>query len=329
MRIRYCDTPAGRVAYATGGTGPPLLCESGWVTHLRDQLELFAFGEFVARLAERYTVIRYDKPGCGLSDRVGVALSFDAQVATAIAVADAVGVERFGVFGASQGGQLAAAVAARHPDRVGSLVLYGTCADGAELAPPDVRASIVALVRAHWGIGSKLMSGIFVADPGADEVETLARAQRVGASAEVAGDLLDVYYRTDIRDLLPAIRARTAVLHREQDTATPFALGREVASLVPGAVLVPLPGRGHLYYQGEWEPVLDATLDFLDDVPASGPLTERELEVARLVGAGLTNKSIASRLAIAPRTAEAHVEHIRRKLGVRSRAQIAAWAAVR
>ncbi len=145
----------------------------------------------------------------------------------------------------------------------------------------------------------------------------------------MAADLLDVYYRTEIRDLLPTIRARTAVLHREQDTATPFAMGREVASLVPGAVLVPLPGRGHLHYHGEWQSVLDATLDFLDDVTASEPLTGREMEVARLVVAGLTNKAIASRLAIAPRTAEAHVEHIRRKLDVRSRAQIAAWAAVR
>jgi DNA-binding CsgD family transcriptional regulator len=187
----------------------------------------------------------------------------------------------------------------------------------------------VALVRAHWGIGSKLMTGIFVADPSPAEVDVFTRMQRSGATAEVAADLLDVYYRTDIRDLLPTVQARTAVLHREQDTATPFAMGREVASLVPGAVLVPLPGRGHLHYHGEWEPVLDATLDFLDEVAASEPLTEREMEVARLVAAGLTNKAIASRLAIAPRTAEAHVEHIRRKLDVRSRAQIAAWAAVR
>jgi DNA-binding CsgD family transcriptional regulator len=184
-------------------------------------------------------------------------------------------------------------------------------------------------VRAHWGIGSKLMTGIFVADPSTGQVEAFTRLQRAGATAEVAGELLDVYYRTDIRGLLPSVRARTAVLHRERDTATPFALGREVASLVPGAVLVPLPGRGHLYYQGEWEPVLDAALDFLDDAAGPGPLTEREMEVARLVAAGLTNKAIASRLVIAPRTAEAHVEHIRRKLGVRSRAQIAAWAAVR
>ena len=99
-------------------------------------------------LAERFTVIRYDKPGCGLSDRDGMDLSFDGQVA-ALAVADAVGAGRFRLFGASQGGQLAAALAARYPDRVEALVLYGTCASDNDLAPAEVRDSIVALVRAH------------------------------------------------------------------------------------------------------------------------------------------------------------------------------------
>ena len=75
--------------------------------------------------------------------------------------------------------------------------------------------------------------------------------QREGASSEVASELLDVYYGTDIRALLPAVSS-TAVLHREQDTAAAFDLGREVASLIPGAQLVPLPGPGHLFYQGEW-----------------------------------------------------------------------------
>jgi len=91
------------VAYSTLGAGPALLCDSGWITHLRGQLELFSFGAFVERLAERFTVIRYDKPGCGLSDRDGIDLSFDGQVAAALAVADAVGAGRFRLFGASQG----------------------------------------------------------------------------------------------------------------------------------------------------------------------------------------------------------------------------------
>lgn len=326
-RIRYCSTPAGRVAYSTAGTGPALLCDTGWITHLRAQLELYSFGSFVERLAEQFTVIRYDKPGCGLSDRDRIDLSFEGQVAAALAVADAAGVGRLVLFGASQGGQLAAAIAARYPDRVDALVLYGTCADGGDLAPVEVRDSIVALVRSHWGLGWKALTRDFVAGATEEEVQTLGRVMWESASAAVAARLLEVYYDTDVRALLPAIRARTLVLHREADKGTRFELGREVAALIPGAELVPLPGASHLFYHGDWQAVLEAMLGFLW-VPAPGArLTGRELEVAELVARGLTNHAIASRLKVAPRTAEAHVENIRRKLGVRSRAQIAAWVA--
>ena len=193
-RIRYCATPAGRVAYSTSGAGPALLCDSGWITDLRGQLELFSFGSFMERLAERFTVIRYDKPGCGLSDRDGIDLSFDGQVAAALAVADAVGADRFRLFGASQGGQLAAAIAARYPDRVEALVLYGTCASGRDLAPAEVRKSVVALVRAHWGLGLKALAGAFVTDPTPEErggVRPVPAGERLGRGGRpAAGGLL-------------------------------------------------------------------------------------------------------------------------------------------
>jgi len=300
--------------------------ESGWITHLRGQLDLCSFGSFLERVAERFTVIRYDKPGCGLSDRDGVDLSFDGQVTAALAVADAVGADRFRFFGASQGAHLGATIAAKYPDRVEGLVLYGTCASGADLAPAEVRNSIVALVRAHWGLGLRAISGAFITDPTAEELAAFTRFQRASATAPVAARLLEVYYETDVRALLPAIRARTAVLHREADRGTRFELGREVAALIPGATLIPLPGSSHLFYHGDWPAVADAMLGFLYEPTSPGPrLTGRELEVAELVAEGLTNHSIARRLSIAPRTAEAHVENIRRKLEVHSRAQIAAW----
>jgi pimeloyl-ACP methyl ester carboxylesterase/DNA-binding CsgD family transcriptional regulator len=325
-RIRYCHTPAGRVAYSASGAGPALLMDSGWITDLRGQLELYSFGPFIERLAERFTVIRYDKPGCGLSDRNGIDLSFDGQVAAALAVADAVGAGRLCLFGASQGGQLAAAIAARYPDRVEALALYGMCASGRDLAPAEVRDSLVALVRAHWGLGLKALAGAFVTDPTAEDLAGFAKFQRASASAAVAARLLDVYYDTDIRDLLSAVRAPTLVLHREEDRGTRFELGREVAALIPDATLIPLPGSSHLFYHGDWLAVAEAVTSFLTERAGTGPrLTPRELQVAELVAEGLTNQAIARRLSVAPRTAEAHVENIRRKLEVRSRAQIATW----
>ena len=187
-------------------------------------------------------MIRYDKPGCGLSDRDGIDLSFEGQVAAALAVADAVGAGRFRLFGASQGGQLAAAIAARYPDRVEALVLYGMCASGRDLAPAEVRDSVVALVRAHWGLGLKALTGAFVTDPTAEEVEAFTRVQRASASAAVAARLLEVYYDTDIRALLPAIRARTAVLHREADTGHQVRAGARGRRADPGGDADPAAG---------------------------------------------------------------------------------------
>ena len=194
-------------------------------------------------------------------------------------------------------------------------MLYGMCASGRDLAPAEVRTSVVALVRAHWGLGLKALAGAFVTDPTAEDLAAFTRFQRASASAAVAARLLEVYYDTDIRALLPAVRAPTAVLHREADRGTRFELGREVAALIPGATLIPLPGSSHLFYHGDWPAVLEAVLGFLGEPAGAGPrLTGRELEVAELVAEGLTNQAIARRLSVAPRTAEAHVENIRRKL---------------
>jgi pimeloyl-ACP methyl ester carboxylesterase/DNA-binding CsgD family transcriptional regulator len=318
------------VAYSVVGRGPALIVDTGWVTHLEHAFEIRSLRAFIERLAQKFSVVRYDKLGSGLSDRAPTDVSFDAQVAEVLAVADQLNLRRFHLFGASQGGQVMAAVAARHPQRVEKLILYGACARGADLAPEAVRLSLVSLVRAHWGLGSKTLSAIFIPEPSGDEAQQFADAQQAVASPEMAADLLAEYYRTDIRAELPNIQATTLVLHREGDVANRFQLGRELASLIPDASLTPLQGSTHIFYFGDWQAVLEPILSFLAE-PAGDEVTlsPRELEVAALVAAGLTNQEIAVRLRIASRTADAHLEHIRVKLGVRSRAQVAAWATTR
>jgi pimeloyl-ACP methyl ester carboxylesterase len=274
---------------------------------------MFSFGAFVERLAERFTVIRYDKPGCGLSDRDGIDMSFEGQVTAALAVADAVGAERFRLFGASQGGQLAAAIAARYPDRVEALAVYGMCASGSDLAPAEVRKSVVALVRAHWGLGLKALTGAFVTDPTAEEVAAFTQLQRASASAEVAAQLLEVYYDTDIKALLPAIRARTAVLHREGDKGTKFELGREVAALIPGATLIPLPGSSHLFYHGDWLAVLDAVLGFLCEPVTAAGASCRCVPVPRSRRGSPSSGCVPERLGSSPDARTGHGRQKRQK----------------
>jgi pimeloyl-ACP methyl ester carboxylesterase/DNA-binding CsgD family transcriptional regulator len=327
QRIRFCATSAGRVAYSVIGEGPFLICDTGWVSHLEHMLEIESVGAFFAALSERFSVVRFDKLGSGLSDRAGGDLTFNSQVATLLAIADHLEARRFHLFGASQGGQVVAAVAALQPERTISLIVYGMCARGVDLAPEDVRASVVALVRAHWGLGSQLMARIFQPDPTPEDIRQLTELQRWAATSDTAADLLADYYRTDVSPLLPKIEAPTLVLHREDDRATSFRLGREVASLIPSAVLVPLHGSAHLFWMADWHSVVAAMLEFLPkpSIPEPILLSAREVEVAVLVAEGLTNQEIGRRLFIAPRTAETHLENIRQKLGFRSRSQVAAW----
>jgi DNA-binding CsgD family transcriptional regulator len=122
------------------------------------------------------------------------------------------------------------------------------------------------------------------------------------------------------------------VLHRAQDRAAPLAEAEVLAAGIPGARLEILPGRSHLPWVGDTTALVAAIRRFLGmRAPRSGvgALTPRQREVAALVSEGATNREIAERLGIDERSAEGHVERIRLRLDVRSRAQIAAWWAAR
>jgi pimeloyl-ACP methyl ester carboxylesterase/DNA-binding CsgD family transcriptional regulator len=338
MEIRFCTTPPGvRVAYATAGRGPALLVPAAWIGHLELLWQDPAVRSFFAPLAARRTVVRYDKPGCGLSDRWPVRQTLDTDLEVLAAVADHLRLERFDLLGISTAAPLSIAFAARHPERVGRLILYGGYADGHQVAAPEVREAMVALVRAHWGLGSDVLANVFLADGDAETKAHFVRLQRGAAPAEVAGELLVQCYETRVEDLLDRVAAPTLVLHRRDDRAIPYRLGRDLAARIPGARLTSLAGRSHFPYAGDAAAVVRAILEFLGagepaGAPAPGPpgqspgrLTPRQLQVAALVAEGLTNRQIAERLGIQERSAEGHVERIRLRLGVSSRARVAAW----
>ncbi len=325
--IGFVNTSQGRVAYATVGSGPPLLCDTGWVSHLEFSWREAAYRDFFEALAAGHTVIRYDKPGTGLSDRARSRYDIEPEVEAVTAVVDHLDLARLSLFGASQGGPVVAAYASRNPGRVKRVVLYGTFACGAELAADALKSSLVALVKSNWGLGSELLADLFL--PGCDSAakEWFSEAQQASATAQMAADLLAANYLIDVRAELSAITAPTMVIHREKDRVIPFGAGRELAAMIPDATFVPLGGRAHLPYYGDANAVLQAIAHFLPAAAASTPppLSPREMEVATLVAEGLTNGEIASRLTISPRTADSHVENIRARLGFRSRAQIGAW----
>ena len=336
-QVRFCATANGvRVAYATSGRGPALLVPAAWISHLELLWQDPEARGFFAPLAARRTVVQYDKPGCGLSDPWPGRQSLETDLEVLTAVADHLGLERFDLFGISLAAPVSIAFAAQHAERVGRLVLYGGYADGHEVADDDVRAALIALVRAHWGLGSEVLSDVFLPDASAESKAQFSRLQRGAAPVDLACELLAQCYETRVDDVLDSLSVPTLVLHRRGDRAIPYRLGRELATRIPGARLKSLAGRSHFPYAGDSAAVVRAILEFLgeEEAPATRAagsaatpdlLTARQLQVAALVADGLTNRQIAAHLGIQERSAEGHLERIRERLGVTSRAQVAAW----
>lgn len=332
-RIAFCNTCSRqRVAYLTCGRGPSLVIDFGWLTHVeRAWWDLPGFAGFMGRLARHRSLLLYDKPGFGLASDGTPALTLGSAVEALSSAVDAAGLGRFALFGAFTGGPVAIAYSASNPGRVSRLVLYGTYACGQAISTTPVRESLISLVRAHWGLGSQMLTEIWMPDADPGETRRFARFQRATCPAERAAHAIDLCYTLDVRELAGQVRAETLVLHRAFDRAIRIDLGRELAQLIPGARFLAVPGASHLFTVGDTEPILRAVLRFLGVAPSAAAagapvqLSRRERVVAEMVAEGLSNAEIASRLAISTRTAEAHLEHIRTKLGFRSRAQVAAW----
>ena len=167
------------------------------------------------------------------------------------------------LIGGSSGSCTAIAFAAAFPERVERLVLYGSYPDGEALTAPGVGEAILAAIQAHWGLGARLLGDIFLGRADADEHERFGRLQRETATAETAAAVLALVYRLDVRYHLPLVRSPTLVVHRRDDRAVPYRLGREVAAAIPGATFIPLKGSAHFPWHGDADSVVRACRESL------------------------------------------------------------------
>jgi pimeloyl-ACP methyl ester carboxylesterase/DNA-binding CsgD family transcriptional regulator len=335
--IQFLPLGARRLAYETRGEGPPLVAAAWWVSHLELDWQSAGYRRFWEGVADGHTLIRYDRLGVGLSDRAleDSALTLDDEVATLRSLLDELELERVSLFGGSSGSCTAVAFAAAFPERVERLVLYGAYRAGATLTPPGVADAILSAVRAHWGLGSRLLSDIFLGGADVAEQERFARFQREAASAETAAALLSLVYRLDVRDRLPLVRRPTLVVHRRDDRAVRYQFGREVAAAIPGAAFVPLQGSAHFPWLGDIDSVVRACRRGLaSSEPSTRPANEpepqllsgREREILAGIARGLGDREIAEQLVLSPHTVHRHVANIRRKLGCTSRTAAVAEA---
>ncbi len=273
---RYARAGDADIAYATVGDGPDLVWAYGLMTHLELKWEEPSLAAMLGRLAEFSRLILFDRRGCGLSDRGDrhLAPTLQERVADIVAVLDAAGSRRASLFGVSEGCALAALFASMHPLRTERIVLYGGISrlikDAAHpwgLWDPAEFAADWEPVLRNWGTVAGATAMVRLIAPSMTEdrdyLAWFARQQRHSLSRDAVGKFMTAAAEYDMDDIFPAVRVPTLVLHRAGDTGVPSSSARRVASRIPGAVLVELPGSDHLPYVGDADAVVEATRQFL------------------------------------------------------------------
>ena len=275
VELHYCRAADGvRVAYGVTGQGRPLVKAANWLTHLRYDTTSVVWGHWVRDLSSRYRLVRYDERGCGMSEWDADDVSFEAWVRDLEVVVDAVGLDRFPLLGISQGGAVAATYAARHPDRVSHLVLYGAFPLGRTKrarSEDELRdaAVMLDLLETGWGRAQspfgQMFASQFMPDGSTAQWDAFVDVQARTTSARNARRLMSVSADIDVTEIAPTIAAPTLVLHARGDRRVPVELGELFADLIPNARFVPLESANHILLDGEpaWTEFVDVVDRFL------------------------------------------------------------------
>jgi class 3 adenylate cyclase/pimeloyl-ACP methyl ester carboxylesterase len=252
-----------RIAYSKFGKGQPLVCPSSWVTSLSYIFEDQFAQQFWGQLAQKVTVVSYDKHGCGQSDRDRKDFTLETEFLDLDTVISHLGLDKFSLLGSSMAGPVAIEYTLRHPKKVTDLILYGSYCNGKNLAPEDVRRALISLVKASWGLGSKTIADIFHPNANTKELKSLAKFQRESSSPEIAAKVLELAYSLDVTELLSGIKIPTLILHREGDKVITIDHGRQLAVEIPNAQFKLLKGAIHPWWYGETDEIINEIAEFV------------------------------------------------------------------
>jgi pimeloyl-ACP methyl ester carboxylesterase/DNA-binding winged helix-turn-helix (wHTH) protein len=260
QEIRFCTASDGvSIAYAEVGRGPPLVKAANWLNHLEFDWESPIWSHLLREFAAEHRLFRHDARGNGLSDWNVDDISFEAFVRDLESVVEAAGLDRFALFGISQGCAVSIAYAVRHPERVTRLVLYGGYARGRrrrgsqrEIEHSD---AVLTLMRDGWGQENPafrmLFTSRFIPGGNPEQMQWYNDLQRKTTSPENAVRIRRANDDIDVTDLLARVSAPTLVLHCRDDAAVPFEEGRRMATGIPGARFVALDGANHLILESD------------------------------------------------------------------------------
>jgi pimeloyl-ACP methyl ester carboxylesterase/DNA-binding CsgD family transcriptional regulator len=340
QNIRFCTSADGvKLAYAVSGEGPPLVMSATWLNHLEHQWRSLSWQPWLEAFSREHKLLRYDARGCGLSDRNAEDLSFEAWVRDFECVIEAAAFPRFDLLAKCWGGPIAIEYAARHPERVNRLILYGTNALGRlrwNDSPNEAeRAQVLLdLTRLGWGQENHAFLQVWASyfQPGGtfENLRLWSDQQCLATSAETAVRLMRNGWNVDVREAARKIKCPVLILHSERDVVVPIDQGRLLASLIPDCRFVQLDSENHMPLADEpaWPRLVAEVQTFLNE-PAErtvsrnalplGELTPRERAVLEGIAAGQNNAEIAASLELSEKTVRNHITRVFDKISVEHR----------
>jgi pimeloyl-ACP methyl ester carboxylesterase/DNA-binding CsgD family transcriptional regulator len=339
QEIRFARSADGvGIAYAVHGSGPPLLIDACWLSHLQFDWQSPVWRHYLAELGQVATVIRYDERGHGLSDRGVTDHSLEARVADLEAVADDAGFERFALMAMAQGGPVAIEYAARHPERLTRLIFYGSypgAQANASAEELELDATFQSLIRIGWARPTSEFRRVFTSlmIPGGTEEQMrwIDDLQRMAVDADTAVLARAQRQVIDSSARMAELDLPTLVLHSRGDRMNEFGHARDLAANIRGARLVALESSNHIVLADEpaWPVFLHEVTEFLAPDRVTAPpamaddvasvLSPRELGILRLAAEGRDNDAIAAELVLSVRTVERHLQNAYAKLVLQGR----------
>jgi pimeloyl-ACP methyl ester carboxylesterase/DNA-binding CsgD family transcriptional regulator len=342
--IRFLHKANGaRIAYTSTGCGPPLLIPPSFVSHLGLALDYEPKRAWIKSLARDFTVIEFDRWGVGLSEPERNEWTREVEVETIEEVSVQLGLGQFAILGICGSGATTMMYAARHPERLTHLLLYGTYAHRPDLQPGPVEEWL-KWVAENWGLATWALSHWYFADDDFQSIKGFRGLEIAAANGPTARKILrfEVGVGQSVAALAGTIQVPTLVMHRRDDSLIPFKLGVDLASCIPNARFAELHGDSHICFSGDGNSVLNAIRRFVlgaDAVteggaseaihplaPAYSALSPRELEVLCLLAMGRKNQQIADEFTLSVSTVARHVSHIFEKLELSNRSEAVAFA---
>jgi len=275
QEIKICTSPDGvKIAFATVGNGPALVKVANWISHLEYDWQSPVWRHWLEKLSEHHTLVRYDKRGCGLSDRTVDDFSLNAQVTDLETVVDELNLKKFPLLGLSGGGVVALAYTVRHPEKVSQLILCGSYVRGRLKrgeSPEQLEEvqMMLKVMKLGWGKVNpafrQVYTSLFIPEGTEQQIQWFNELQRISTSPEKAVQMATASYSFDVTELAKQITVPTLILHAREDAVVAFDQSRQLASLIPKSQFVPLESKNHILLENEpaWQHFLSEMYEFI------------------------------------------------------------------